>query len=91
MREPIVQWVGALIADELLWPQELIEADVIDLSGITAVGTWIHVWFRARPNQSVVGARPEVRRQLEAAGVPIVFRDHASVGVTSQERGLLLD
>lgn len=86
-----IRWTGLVVEDELLWPQPLAEGDVIDLEGIQAIGTWLHGWFRARPGQAVVNASPEVRRQLEEAGVPVLFRDPTVVGVTVAERAALLD
>lgn len=80
-----VLWRGAITPDELLWPQELPPGTTIDLSPITAIGTWIHEWFRARPGQAVVGAQPEVRRQLEHAGLPVLWRDPRS-GVSAAEK-----
>lgn len=91
MSESCIRWIGDLDAEELLWPQDLPEAEIIDLGGITAVGIWVHAWFRAHPNQGVVGARPDVRRQLEAAGLPILFRDPQAIGVTATERSALLN
>ncbi len=79
-------WRGAAQPDELLWPQELPAGSLIDLSGVAAVGTWTHEWFRAHPGQAVVGARPEVRRQLESAGLPVLFKDPRFLGVTAQEK-----
>jgi hypothetical protein len=90
MPDERVRWTGLLTEDELLWPQPLPEGPVIDLGGITAVGTWIHTWFRSRPGQAVVNAHPEVRRQLLDAGVTILFRDPSTAGITPDERADLL-
>jgi ActR/RegA family two-component response regulator len=75
--------------EEWLLPRELPASGVLDLAAVSAVGTWIHDWFRAHPGHAVVGARVEVRRQLEHAGLPVLFRDPRSVGVTAQERSEL--
>lgn len=75
--------------EEWLLPRELPADEVFDFSHLAAVGTWLHDWLRTHPGQAVVGARPEVRRQLEQAGVPVLFRDPRSVGVTAQERSEL--
>jgi DNA-binding response OmpR family regulator len=83
--DPGTGWYG-----ELLWPHSVAEAAVIDLAAVTACGTWLYAWFRAHPGQAVVGARPEIRRQLEQAGLAILFRDPRSIGVTSAERADLL-
>ena len=91
MADDYVRWTGTLVEDELLWPQALPESPVIDLGGINAIGTWIHAWFRARPGHAVVNAHPEVRRQLQDAGVPILFRDPTVVGISAIERTELLD
>jgi hypothetical protein len=91
MPDDCVRWTGSLVEDELLWPQALPEGTVIDLGAIVAIGTWLHGWFRARPGQAVVNAHPEVRRQLEDAGVPLLFRDPTMVGISAAERAELLD
>lgn len=84
-----VAWSG-----ELLWPQELADGDLIDLSGVTALGTWVHDWFRAHPGRAVTRASPLVRRQLLRSGVPLVWADPAIVtppgGISVGERNLLL-
>ena len=84
----VVAWSG-----ELLWPQDLPEAEVIDVSGVTAIGSWLHAWFRAHPDQAVTGANPAIRRQLAQAAVPVVWSDHPhkapNGGVSAGERALL--
>jgi ActR/RegA family two-component response regulator len=82
-------WIGELAASELLIPQELPTAEVVDLSEVVAAGTWIHDWFRAHPGQGVVGALPDIRRQFEHAGLPILWRDPRSHGVSAQEKAEL--
>ncbi len=82
-------WHGDLASSELLWPQELLSAEVVDLSDVVAAGTWIHDWFRAHPGQGVVGASPDIRRQFEHAGLPILWRDPRSHGVSAQEKAEL--
>lgn len=82
-------WRGESTPDELLWPQELPISEIVDLSDIAAAGTWIHDWFRAHPGQGVVGARPDLRRQLEHAGLPILWRDPRTTGVSAQEKAEL--
>ncbi len=91
MVDTCVRWTGKLVEDELLWPQPLEEGTVIDLGGIVAIGTWLHSWFRARPGQAVVNAHHDVRRQLQEAGVPLLFRDPTVVGISVSERADLLD
>lgn len=76
-------------AGELLWPRELPPGEVIDLSVTSALGTWSYEWFRDHPGQAVVGARPDIRRQLESAHLPVLFRDPRAVGVTAQEKAEL--
>jgi hypothetical protein len=84
--ESIARWSG-----ELLWPQELVEASIIDLSGVTALGSWAHAWFAARPGQGVAGAHPRLRAQLDQAGVGVCWRDPTRIiaGVTRSERQAL--
>lgn len=88
-RPASVAWSG-----ELLWPQELPDGELIDLSGVAALGTWVHEWFRARPGRAVTRASPLVRRQLLRAGVPVVWADPSHItppgGITVGERNLLL-
>ncbi len=82
-------WQGETTPHELLWPQALTRGEIIDLSDIAAAGTWIHEWFREHPGQGVVGARPDLRRQFEHAGLPILWRDPRSVGVSAAEKAEL--
>lgn len=93
MSEPGKEVSVAVWLGELLWPQDLPEADVIDLGQVTAMGVWMHDWFRARPDQAVTGANPAIHRQLARAGVPVVWSDHPrkppSGGVGSGERAML--
>lgn len=86
-REQVARWQG-----ELLWPQELPGGDLIDLSRVTALGTWVHAWFRSRPGQGVAGASPRLKAQLERAGVGVCWRDPARIqgGVNADERAALL-
>ncbi len=89
MADSLVAWRG-----ELLWPQDLPAGDIIDLTCVTALGTWTYAWFRARPNQAVTGGTPALKRQLLAAGVPILWCDTsrvAAAGVGRDERAALLD
>ncbi|TVR13256.1 MAG: hypothetical protein EA401_07185 [Planctomycetota bacterium] len=96
--QDIASWSG-----ELLWPQDLPDAPIIDCSQVSAVGSWLHHWLRQRGQRSIVGASPAVRRQLSAARLPLLWyatlqqvpsadagaaRPH---GVSSGERALLLD
>ena len=82
----VVRWTG-----ELLWPQELAEAEVIDLARVTALGTWAYAWFAARPQQAATGATPALKRQLQRAGVALLWCDHphGQAGVSAAERALL--
>ena len=64
----VAMWEG-----ELLWPVALVDEQVIDLSQVTALGTWAYAWFRARPQRAVVGASPALKRQLTKAHLPIIF------------------
>jgi hypothetical protein len=84
--EPIsvATWSG-----ELLFPCELAEAAVIDLSRVTALGTWTYAWFRARPHLSVSGANPTIRRQIMNAHLPIAWSDLPTSGVSPSERAAL--
>ena len=86
----IVHWTG-----DLLWPTELPSAKVIDLSGVTALGTWCHDWFRRHPGQTVTGG-VQWKDRLLRAGVPVRWRDgDAAVtnanhtGVSTDEREML--
>lgn len=82
---------------DLLWPQELPDAEILDFSGVAALGSWAHAWFRRRGQRCVVGASSGVRRQLQDAGLPILW--YASVaeaqrrdrGVTRSERDMLFE
>ncbi len=77
----VARWTG-----ELLWPQDLPEAAVIDLARVTALGTWAYAWFAARPQQAATGASPALKRQLQRAGVlPAVVRPSPRPG--GGERG----
>lgn len=82
----VVRWSG-----ELLWPQPLPEAAVIDLARVTALGTWAYAWFAARPQQAATGATPALKRQLQRAGVSLLWCDHphGQSGVSAAERALL--
>lgn len=85
--ERVARWSG-----ELLWPQPLDEGDVIDLSQVTLLGTWVYAWFRAHPGQGVAGAHPHIKAQLDRAAVGVCWRDPARIqsGVTTAERAELL-
>jgi hypothetical protein len=82
-----VRWEG-----ELLWPAELPAAEVIDLSGVTALGAWCHEWFRRHPGQAVTGGGWKER--LLRAGVPVRWCDEGTAagggaGVSADEREML--
>jgi hypothetical protein len=90
-----VIWTG-----ELLWPTELPAGRIIDCSGLTALGTWAYGWLRARPQQILLAGPAGIRRQLQQAGVPVVWYERerdlpAAVapiaGVGPGERALLWD
>ncbi len=89
MPDTLVAWRG-----ELLWPTALPAGDIIDLTLVTALGTWTYAWFRARQYQAVTGGSPALKRQLLAAGVPLLWCDTTRVaaanGVTADERSALL-
>ncbi len=80
----VARWSG-----ELLFPVALEEAAIIDLSAVTALGTWSYPWFRARPHLSVSGASPALRRQLLRANLPIAWADIPGAGVSPSERAAL--
>lgn len=80
----VARWSG-----ELLFPVELEEAAIIDLSAVTALGTWSYLWFRARPHLAVSGASPTLRRQLLRANLPIAWADIPGGGVSPSERAAL--
>ncbi len=80
----VARWSG-----ELLFPTQLDEAAIIDLSGVTALGTWAYAWFRARPHLSASGAAPALRRQLQRANLPLAWADIPSAGVSPSERAAL--
>lgn len=80
---------------ELLWPQDLPVADVIDVSQVELMGTWVHEWLRQHPEQAITGASPAIRKQLVRANVPVVWCDHPrkplSGGVSNSERAMLFE
>jgi hypothetical protein len=88
-RPALASWVGSL-----LWPTELVDAEIIDLSQATALGTWTYAWFRARPGQAVVSPHPLLKRQMLRASLPVRWCDHPDLvrhgGVSAAERTLLL-
>jgi hypothetical protein len=98
----MARWWSVVMSDatvaiwdsELLWPQDLPSAEVIDLSRVEVMGSWVHDWLRSHPEQAVTGAQPLIRKQLVRAGVPVVWCDHprkpASGGISAGERAMLL-
>jgi hypothetical protein len=80
MDKQVVAWHG-----DLLWPQELPDAEVIDLSDVRAAGAWIVDWFRRHPNRTVVGGSDFIKRQLRRGGAPVFWSD--SLGSASQQTG----
>ncbi len=86
----IARWQG-----DMLWPVPIAEGAVIDMSAVEALGSWVYAWLRNRPRQAVVGAAPELRRQLQRAGLPLLWYGSlaevqlAAVGVTPSERAML--
>ncbi|MFW5829448.1 MAG: hypothetical protein ACOCXA_04225 [Planctomycetota bacterium] len=93
MTDHIAYWQG-----EMLWPQTLPDAPVLDFSGLEAVGVWVYSWLREHPGRSVVAASPAIKRQLQQVDVPVLwYRSIAEVpsaddgGVTPSEREMLWD
>ena len=91
MRTKMAVWEG-----ELLWPQKLEESSVVDMGKVTAVGSWLYSWFREHPETSVVAALPDIKRQLQTAGLPILWyatcsslRPVQGGGVSPSEREML--
>ena len=80
----VATWSG-----ELLFPCHFIEATIIDMSQVTALGTWIYPWFRARPHLAVTGANPTIRRQIINAHLPVAWSDLPDNGVSPSERSAL--
>ncbi len=80
----VARWSG-----DLLFPSDLAEAAIIDLSAVTALGTWSYPWFRARPHLAVSAASPALRRQLLRANLPIAWADIPGGGVSPSERAAL--
>jgi hypothetical protein len=80
----VARWSG-----ELLFPVPLEEAAIIDLSGVTALGTWTYAWFRARPHLAASGASPALRKQLQKANLPLAWADIPAGGVSPSERAAL--
>ncbi len=83
------RWTG-----ELLWPQDLPDGEVIDISGVISLGTWVHAWLRAHPDRALVAGGSELRTQLTRAGVPVRWFDRADQvgrrdGVSASEREML--
>ncbi|TVR41778.1 MAG: hypothetical protein EA402_12610 [Planctomycetota bacterium] len=70
---------SALIAvwrGRLLWPCALDEAPVIDCRELECLGTWAYEWLREHPGCAMVGAHPELKRQLSQAQLPILWYKH---------------
>ena len=88
--EQSVHWSG-----ELLWPADLPDAAIIDMSEVAVVGSWLCSWFRERGQRCVVGATREIRQQLQEASLPILWYASLSEvqrrhhGVTGSERAML--
>ena len=80
----VARWSG-----ELLFPVALEEAAIIDLSHVTALGSWSYAWFRARPHLAASGASPTLRRQLMRAKLPLAWADIPGGGVSPSERAAL--
>lgn len=85
------QWSG-----EMLWPQELSEAKVIDCTALTALGTWVYKWLRERPQTALVGAPAHIKEQVHAAALPVIWYNHCediagndAGGVSPSERDML--
>jgi len=82
-----IQWHG-----ELLWPTDLPDAEIIDLSKVTALGAWCHEWFRRHPGHTVTGGQMWKERFLRA-GIPVRWCDDhptpAGAGVSADEREML--
>ncbi len=87
MRE--ARWTG-----ELLWPQDLPDGEIIDLSAVISLGTWVHAWLRDHPDRALVAGGAELRAQLTRAEVPVRWFASADQvvrrdGVSSSEREML--
>jgi hypothetical protein len=82
----IACWSG-----ELLFPINLPSGDIIDLSHVTALGTWTYAWFRNHPHCAITGATPSIRKQINRAHLPVVWTDLPTHGVGPAERAALLD
>ena len=86
----IAHWQG-----DMLWPTQVEDGTVIDMSAVEALGSWVYAWLRRRSRQAVVGAAPELRRQLQRADLPLLWYgslaevQSAAVGVTPSERAML--
>lgn len=89
----VPRWQG-----EMLWPQSLPELTAVDMSAVTAIGSWLHGWLRARPGLALIGLSAPLREQLRLAAVPVLhYRsvDEALAsgimpGVSPAERDMLL-
>ena len=82
--EAIAVWEG-----ELLWPQDLTTASLIDCRGVISAGIWLHQWLRDHPGCALIGLAPGVRQQFQAAGLPVICYDRlsdAQAGVGLAER-----
>ncbi len=85
-----VHWSG-----EMLWPQVLTEAKVIDCSQLQSLGTWAYAWLRARPQCALIAAPSHIKDQLRAADLPVIWYNHCeelqadSGGVSPSEREML--
>jgi hypothetical protein len=84
----------AIWRGELLWPTDLPDGRIIDLSAVTVLGVWTHDWFRTHPNRAVVGGAAHLKRQLAGASVPILWYERlseatATGGVSASEREML--
>lgn len=83
-QKTVATWSG-----ELLFPTNLPEAAVIDLSHVTALGTWTYEWFRTHSHVSITGANPTIRRQILNAHLPVAWSDLPDNGVSPSERAAL--
>ncbi len=82
----VAYWSGLLV-----WPENLIFAGVIEMSAVTGVGVWLQQALRKHPRQAVVGASPAIKRQLQAAGLPILWYatvEEATIAQTAQTAGV---
>ena len=90
MPEGCVVWTGSL-----LWPQDLPDAELIDMGAVSMAGAWLIEELRQRGRRRVIGASDRIKQMLELGEAPVLWYKTLKeatqlAGVTASERlGLL--